>query len=384
MDPAIRLLRDLVAINSVNPTLVPGAPGEAEIASAIAAEMRSIGLDVETQQVAPGRPNTIGVLEGRTAGNTLMFCGHVDTVGVAGMTDPFTPVERDGRLYGRGAQDMKGGVAAMIAAVRVIAEQGGLPSGRLILAAVVDEEHSSIGADAVVAEWSAGGAVVTEPTDLEIAVGHKGFAWVEVEVRGKAAHGSRPDEGEDAILRMGRVLKHLEALDRDLQGRMPHPRLGTGSLHASFIEGGGELSSYPDRARLQMERRTLPAEPTSIALDEVLSILEGLRLEDASFRGAARSMFGRPAYELPADHMLPQTLAAAIRRLGSVPRFAGASFWTDAAVLGHAGIPSVLFGPGGAGLHSSEEYVTIADVLLCRDVLVDLARRFCGPAGESG
>ena len=384
MDPAIRLLRDLVAINSVNPTLVPGAPGEAEIASAIAAEMRSIGLDVETQQVAPGRPNTIGVLEGRTAGNTLMFCGHVDTVGVAGMTDPFTPVERDGRLYGRGAQDMKGGVAAMIAAVRVIAEQGGLPSGRLILAAVVDEEHSSIGADAVVAEWSAGGAVVTEPTDLEIAVGHKGFAWVEVEVRGKAAHGSRPDEGEDAILRMGRVLKHLEALDRDLQRRMPHPRLGTGSLHASFIEGGGELSSYPDRARLQMERRTLPAEPTSIALDEVLSILEGLRLEDASFRGAARSMFGRPAYELPADHMLPQTLAAAIRRLGSVPRFAGASFWTDAAVLGHAGIPSVLFGPGGAGLHSSEEYVTIADVLLCRDVLVDLARRFCGPAGESG
>jgi len=384
VDPAIRLLRDLVAINSVNPTLVPDAPGEAEIASAIAAEMRRIGLDVETQQVAPGRPNTIGVLEGRAAGRTLIFCGHVDTVGVAGMTDPFTPVEKDGRLYGRGAQDMKGGVAAMIAAVGAIARQGGLPSGRLILAAVVDEEHSSIGADAMVAEWSADGAVVTEPTDLEIAVGHKGFAWVEVEVHGKAAHGSRPQEGEDAILRMGRVLKHLEALDRDLQRRMPHPRLGTGSLHASFIEGGGELSSYPDRARLQLERRTLPAEPSSIALDEVLSILEGLRLEDASFRGAARSMFGRPAYELPADHELPQTLAAAIRHVGSVARFGGASFWTDAAVLGHAGIPSVLFGPGGAGLHSSQEYVTIADVLQCRDVLVELARRFCGPAGESG
>ena len=384
MDPAIRLLRDLVAINSVNPTLVPGAPGEAEIAGAIAAEMHRIGLDVETQQVAPGRPNTIGVLEGRAAGRTLMFCGHVDTVGVAGMTDPFTPVEKDGRLYGRGAQDMKGGVAAMLAAARVIAKQGGLPSGRLILAAVVDEEHSSIGADAVVAEWSADGAVVTEPTDLEIAVGHKGFAWVEVEVHGQAAHGSRPEEGEDAILRMGRVLKHLEALDRDLQRRMPHPRLGTGSLHASFIEGGGELSSYPDRARLQLERRTLPAEPNSIALDEVVSILEGLRLEDASFRGAARSMFGRPAYELPADHELPQTLAAAIRHVGSVASFGGASFWTDAAVLGHAGIPSVLFGPGGAGLHSSHEYVTIADVLLCRNVLVELARRFCAPAGESG
>src|SRR5438093_1656500 len=296
MDPSIRLLRELVAINSVNPTLVPGAPGEHAVAGLVAAEMRRCHLDVSVESVAPGRPNVVGVLEGRTKGKgrSLMFCGHVDTVGVAGVTDPFTPVERDGRLYGRGAQDMKGGVAAMIAAVRVIAEQGGLPSGRLILAAVVDEEHSSIGADAVVAEWSAGGAVVTEPTGLEIAVGHKGFAWVEVEVRGKAAHGSRPDEGEDAILRMGRVLKHLEALDRDLQRRMPHPRLGTGSLHASFIEGGGELSSYPDRARLQMERRTLPAEPMSIALDEVLSILEGLRLEDKSFRGAARSMFGRP------------------------------------------------------------------------------------------
>ena len=383
MDPAIRLLRDLVAINSVNPTLVPGAPGEAEIAGAIAAEMRRLGLDVETQQVAPGRPNTIGVLEGRAAGSTLMFCGHVDTVGVAGMTDPFTPVEKDGRLHGRGAQDMKGGVAAMIDAVRVIAEQGGLQAGRLIVAAVVDEEHSSIGADAVAAEWSADGAVVTEPTDLEIAVGHKGFAWVEVEVHGKAAHGSRPEEGEDAILRMGRVLKHLEALDRDLQKRMPHPRLGTGSLHASFIEGGGELSSYPDRSRLQLERRTLPAEENSAALDEVLSILEGLRLEDPSFRGIARHMFGRPGYELPADHELPQTLAASIRHVGGIAKFGGASFWTDAAVLGLAGIPSVLFGPGGAGLHSREEYVNVADVLLCRDALVELARRFCARPGGS-
>ena len=381
MDPAIRLLRDLVAIDSVNPTLVPGARGEAEIAGAVAAEMRRIGLDVETQQVAPGRPNTIGVLEGRAMGRTLMFCGHVDTVGVAGMTDPFTPVEKDGRLYGRGAEDMKGGVAAMMAAARAIAEHGGLPSGRLILAAVVDEEHSSIGADAVVAEWSADAAVVTEPTNLEIAVGHKGFAWVEVDVHGKAAHGSRPGEGEDAILRMGRVLKHLEALDHDLQSRRPHPMLGSGSLHASFIEGGGELSSYPDRARLQLERRTLPGESDSIALDEVQSILEGLRLEDPSFRGAARSIFGRPAYELPADHELPRTLAAAIRHIGGVARIGGASFWTDAAVLGHAGIPSVLFGPGGGGLHSTQEWVNVADVLRCRDTLVELARRFCGGSG---
>jgi len=379
VDDTIRFLRDLVAINSVNPTLVPGAPGEAEIAGAVAAEMRSIGLDVQTQSVAPGRPNTIGVLEGRRTGRTLMFCGHVDTVGVAGMAQPFTPVERGGRLYGRGAQDMKSGVAAMIAAARILAESGGLDAGRLILAAVVDEEHSSIGADALVTTWRADAAVVTEPTDLEIMVGHKGFAWVEVDVLGKAAHGSRPTEGEDAILRMGRVLVRLEAVDRELQSRPPHALVGTGSLHASIIEGGRELSSYPDRARLQMERRTLPGEGGSQALGEVESILDELRRTDPTFRAEARAVFSRPAYEVPADHELPRTLALVVGDAGLTPRTGGASFWTDAAILGHAGIPSVLFGPGGAGLHSTEEYVKVADVLRCRDVLAELARRFCSP-----
>ena len=377
MDPAIRLLRELVAINSVNPTLVAGAPGEAEIADAVGAAMRRAGLDVQSQQVAPGRPNTIGVLEGRRRGRTLMFCGHVDTVGVADMAQPFTPIERDGRLYARGAQDMKSGVAAMIDAARAVAESGGLAAGRLVVAAVVDEEHSSIGADALVANWHADAGVVTEPTSLEITVGHKGFAWVEIEVLGKAAHGSRPSEGEDAIFRIGRVLQRLERLDRELQSRPPHALLGVGSLHASIIEGGRELSSYPDRARLQMERRTLPAEAGVQAFVEVESILADLRREDPTFRASARAMFSRPAYELPADHELPQTLAVVVRDAGGAPRTGGASFWTDAAVLGHAGIPSVLFGPGGAGLHSTEEYVNIRDVMWCRDVLAELARRFC-------
>jgi len=377
MDPVIRLLSDLVAINSINPTLVAGAPGEAEIAAEVAAVMRRFGLDVETQLAAPGRPNTIGVLEGRRKGRALMFCGHLDTVGVAGMAAPFAPIERDGRLYGRGTQDMKSGVAAMIDAARLVAESGGLDAGRLIVAAVVDEEHSSIGADALVATWTADAAVVTEPTGLEIAVGHKGFAWIDVEVRGRAAHGSRPADGQDAILRMGRVLHHLEALDRDLQARRRHALLGTGSLHASIIDGGHELSSYPDRARLQMERRTLPGEPDSAALGEVQSILERLRRDDPTFRGDARAVFSRPAYELPADHELPRTLAAVVRDAGRTPTLSGMSFWTDAAVLGHAGIPSVLFGPGGAGLHSAEEYVEVADVLACRNALAELARRFC-------
>jgi acetylornithine deacetylase len=376
MDPSITLLRELVAVNSVNPTLVPGAPGEREIADLVANDLRRSGLDVSIEPVVDGRPNVVGVLEGRAKGRTLMFCGHTDTVGVAGMRDPFTPIERDGRLYGRGAQDMKGGVAAMMSAAATIAQRGGLPSGRLIVAAVVDEEHSSIGADALVTKWRADAAVVTEPTDLAIAVGHKGFAWVEVTVDGKAAHGSRPAEGQDAILRLGRVLGKLEALDRALQARPPHPLVGTGSLHASFVSGGRELSSYPDRATLQMERRILPSEPESSAVEEVRVILDALTREDATFRGSATAVFSRPAYEIPHDDDLPARLAAALTRAGGAPRITGASFWTDAAVLGHAGIPSILFGPGGAGLHSTEEYVNVADVLTCRDALVELALRF--------
>ena len=376
MDPAIRLLRELVAINSINPTLVPGAPGEAAVADAIAIEMRRIGLDVIVDDIVPGRPNVVGVVEGRRPGPTVMLCGHTDTVGVAGMPDPFTPVERDGRLYARGAQDMKGGMAAMIDAARVVAAEG-LDAGRLVIAAVVDEEHSSIGADALVKTWRADAAIVTEPTSLAVIIGHKGFAWVEIEVEGRAAHGSIPAEGQDAIVRLGRVLARLEVLDRALQARSPHPLVGTGSLHASRIEGGREWSSYPDRAVLQMERRTLPGESERCALEEVQEILRDLVADDPTFRGSARHLFSRPAYEVSSDHALPGAVAAAVTRTTGVKaRTGGASFWTDAAILGTAGIPAVLFGPGGAGLHSTEEYVNVADVVVCRDALAAFVRQW--------
>ena len=376
MDPVITLLRELVAIDSVNPSLVPGAAGEGQIAQAIAAHMRRIGLDVELQDAAPGRPNVVGVLEGRARGRSLMFCGHIDTVGVDGMTAPFDPQIRDGRLYGRGAQDMKGGVAAMIDAARAVAARG-LASGRLIVAAVVDEEFASIGADALAAAWSADAAVVTEPTDLQVAIGHKGFAWLEVATAGRAAHGSRPKDGRDAILRMGRVLHRLEALDRALQLRPPHGLMGTGSLHASIIAGGRELSSYPDNCRLQMERRTIAGETGEMARDEVLAIIADLRREDPELDATVTLTFARPAYELAAEHPLPVALVAAARAAGCTTATAGMSFWTDAAVLAAAGVPSVLFGPGGAGLHSIEEYVTVSDVVACRDALTLLARESC-------
>jgi acetylornithine deacetylase len=371
-DPCISLLRDLVAIDSVNPSLVPGGAGEGAIAAAIAAHLQRLRIDVTLQEAAPGRPNVIGVLEGRAPGPSLMLCGHIDTVGVDGMRNPFEPHERDGRLFGRGSQDMKGGVAAMIDAARVVAGRG-LPRGRLIVAAVVDEEYASIGADALVTQWSADMAVVTEPTDLQIAVGHKGFAWIDVVTHGRAAHGSRPREGRDAIVRMGRVLGRLEALDRELQARPPHPLMGTGSLHASLVSGGRELSSYPDRCTLQYERRTIVGEDGPQAEQEIQDILRALRADDAEFEGDAKLTFLRPPYELPQGHPLPAALAASTPN--GTPGVVGMSFWTDAAVLGHAGIPTVLFGPGGAGLHSTEEYVNVDDVVACRDALAGLTLR---------
>jgi acetylornithine deacetylase len=377
MDPTLRLLKSLVAIDSVNPSLVHGAAGEADVARELANEFRAIGLETHLQEPAPGRPNVIGVLNGRAPGRSLMLCGHIDTVGVAGMTRPFDPVQRDGRIYGRGSQDMKSGVAAMIGATRVIAESGGLDAGRIVVACVVDEEHASIGADALVTAWRADAAVVTEPTELQVAVAHKGFEWVEVETEGRAAHGSRPRDGRDAIMRMGRVLGALEALDRELQAGRAHSLVGAASLHASLIEGGRELSSYPDRCSLQIERRTIPGEPQGAAGREVAHIIDQLKAEDGEFQAASRVMFARSPYEIAPGHPLPDALVGAMAAAGHKSDTIGMSFWTDAAVLGDAGIPSVLFGPTGAGLHSLEEWVDVQSVLTCRDALVALARQWC-------
>ena len=381
MDPVVDLLKTLVAIDSVNPSLVPGAAGESAVAGALAEHMRGLGLTVHVQEVAPGRPNVVGVLDGRRPGRSLMFCGHIDTVGVAGMARPFDPVQRDGRIYGRGSQDMKGGVAAMVDAARVVAQSGGLGAGQLLIACVVDEEHASLGADALVGRWRADGAVVTEPTDQVIAIAHKGFEWVEIETEGRAAHGSRPRDGRDAIRLMGRVLNELDSLDRALQARTPHALLGTASLHASLIHGGRELSSYPDRCHLQMERRTIPGEPPGCAAREVQDILTRLSTADAEFKAGSRAMFARSPYEIAPTHPLVTAMQQAA---GSPTRGApltGMSFWTDASVLGDAGIPSLLFGPMGGGLHGVEEWVEVASVIACRDALVELARLWCSAPG---
>jgi acetylornithine deacetylase len=376
-DRTISLLRDLIAIDSINPSLVEGGAGENDAAQRVAEDMRSFGMDVEVSEAAPGRPNVVGVLEGRGAGKSLMLCGHLDTVGVEGMERPFDPVEREGKIYGRGSADMKGGLASMLGAARAVAENGGLKAGRLVVAGVVDEEYKSIGAESLVKRWSADAAVVAEPTGLVVVTAHKGFSWVEVTATGRAAHGSLPHEGRDAILRMGRFLARLEELSRRLQTSVPHPFLGSPSLHCSLIEGGREMSTYPDRCVLKLERRTLPNEQGSTALSEAEEIIEALKKEDAEFEATARLLFERPSYETRKEGELLPLLESSITSTGRTPTQGGMPYWTDAAVLGQAGIPSVIFGPGGAGFHGLEEYVLSDEVLICRDTLKTLAGSFC-------
>lgn len=262
------------------------------------------------------------------------------------------------------------------AAVRV-ARNGGLPRGRLVVAAVADEEHASTGAEALMKVHSADGAVVTEPTDLRVATAHKGFEWVEVETRGRAAHGSRPADGRDAILHMGRVLGRLETLEARLKAGRTHPRLGRASVHASTIHGGQALSVYPDRCVLGVERRTLVGEPADAGLTETRQALSELAREDREFDASARQLLTRPPHEIADGHPLCHGLRQILRRRGLDDTPTGMSFWTDAAILGRAGTPAVLFGPTGAGLHGPDEYVEVDSVTTCRDALVELIRAFC-------
>ncbi len=295
------LLQELVRINSINPDLVPDAPGELEIARFIARWLEQVGLEVHWHEVVPNRPNVVGILRGRGGGKSLILNGHIDTVGVAGMTNPHQPYQHEGRLYGRGAYDMKGGVAACMVAIAA-AKQTPL-RGDLIFTAVMDEEYAGLGTMAIAERYQADAALIAEPTEQQLVIAHKGFVWLDVTTRGIAAHGSRPDLGVDAITHMGRFLGELERLSEQLAGRTAHPLLGHGSLHASLIQGGQELSSYPARCRLSIERRTLPGETLTSVEAEFEAILARLNLADPAFQATLHTTLARTPLETPPDSL---------------------------------------------------------------------------------
>jgi acetylornithine deacetylase len=382
-EPLLRkLLRDLVAIDSVNSSLVPGARGEAAAAEFLRGFLCTHGISAELQEAAPGRPNVVAIL-GAPAGASspplpaLAILAHIDTVGAGDMADAFTPIERSGRLIGRGALDIKSGVAAMCAAAISLVRERASFSRPLLLAAVVDEECNSIGTEALLKKFSADAAIVLEPTDLNLVVAHKGYVWFEVTTHGRAAHGSLPAEGRDAIRMMGRVLGVLDELEQDFAARPAHPLLGRASLHASLISGGQELSSYPAECRLQLECRILPGESAADAESSLRKLLDGLRARHPGFQATLRVGGSRPPYEISPESPIARAAASAIREVTGGVNFSGMAAWTDTALLAAAGIPGVVFGPRGRGLHGAEEYVELDSVAACAEVLRRLMLSAC-------
>jgi acetylornithine deacetylase len=340
--PELELTCALVALDTVNPGLVPGAPGERAAVELLAARLEPQGFSIEL--IGPqDRPS---LLARRGRGPFLALNGHLDTVGAGGMTDPFTPRIEDGKLYGRGTCDMKAGVAACVVAAEAV------PDASVLLALVADEENDSLGTLAVLEHLGSelpAACVVAEPTWLELAGSHRGFSVVDVEIRGRAAHSSRPHEGVNAVEHLGRLLHALEP-----------------PLMATVVRGGEAPYVIPDRAYATIERRTVPGEPLHAGLDEVRALIEALNLD-----ATVRELIAREAWQL-GEHRLVELLDTA---LGSPARF-DAPYWMESALWEAAGVPTVVCGPAGGGLHTDVEWVDLDQLATYTRALTEVIRRW--------
>jgi len=380
-----RTLQRLVRIDSRNPNMTEDGPGEVEIGEYIAEILDDWGLRVRTHHLAEKRVNVVGVLPGKGHGPSLLLNGHMDTVGVEDMQAPFSGEIRDGRLYGRGSQDMKGSLAAMLGAVKAVVEGGLQLQGDLIFAAVADEEDRSAGTRDLVGHYRADAAIVTEPTEMAVVHAHRGMIWYQVNTYGKAAHGSRFQEGVDAITRMGKFLAELAELEAAIVHRPAHPLVGPPSLHASLIQGGTDICTYAAHCEAKIDRRTVPGEKEEEVTAELQAIIDDLVGEDDSFRGTVKPIMERPALETPADVPIIRALQEAFRgELDREPDMRGAAYWSDAALLADAGMDAVLLGPVGEGMHGPEEWVSLASVHELARVLAGTAVGFCRQSNEGG
>ncbi len=343
------------------------------MASVTAELLEGWGFATTVQEVAPGRPNVVARLTG--SGPTLLLNGHLDTVGVDGMTiDPFGAELVDGRLTGRGSCDMKGGVASLMAAARRLGASGSRPN--LVVALTADEEHASVGmADLVDSGVTADLAVVCEPTSLRVMPAHKGFVWIRARFEGRAAHGSRPEVGVDAIRHAGLYLAALDGYAAALHARPAHPLLGHGSFHAGTISGGTAESVYPDRCELLLERRTMPGETVDAVMADFEGVLGSLSGTEPSLSASLECTLDRPGTEVPTDSVLVTGLLAAAAELGAPESVEGMTAWVDAAFLNEAGIPAVCYGPGSIEqAHTVDEWIGVEEIAVCADVLESFAR----------
>ena len=369
----------LVQIHSINPALAPGASGERQIAEFIRASLAGCGLEARVREPEPGRTSVLARLAGTGGGRSLMLNGHCDTVDAAGMAEPFSGAIRDGKVYGRGAFDMKGSLAACMAAAKALAESGVRLRGDLFVAAVADEEYGSLGTRDLIGCVKVDGAIVTEPTALEVCLAHKGYLWIEVEVEGRAAHGSRFELGIDANMKMGHFLHALSDLEGNLRSRPPHPLVGPPSLHAAMLRGGSGLSTYAARCTLQIERRTVPGETEAQAVAEIQAIVDRLSVVDPDFHANVRPIFARDPFEVSADAAIVRAVDRAVAKVrGRAPAHIGDTPWMDAALLQAAGVETVVCGPAGAGAHADVEWVDLESVIQLAEVLAEAALDYCG------
>lgn len=375
-EAAVDLAAELVGVDSVNPGLVPGAAGEAAIVELLASRLADDGFAVQIVHAAGSdlRPSLIATHTGTGGGRSLLLNGHLDTVGVSGMSDPFAATivggRHTGRLYGRGACDMKGGVAAMVAAAQTAARQGS--AGDIIVALVADEEHASCGTEAVL-ERLAGrlpdACLVGEPTGLDLAVAHRGYAVVEVEFTGRAAHSAQPELGINAVTHLGRLLAAIA---------------GTGSLMATVVAGGSSPFLIPATASAVIECRTVPGELAAECLVEVRRILREMHRDDPTVHATATMSLSREAWRYDPDDPAGAALSAALSgalgaHRGFPPESVAMPYWMESAMWEAAGVPTVVCGPSGDGLHAAEEWVDLAQVRSYADSLVQAIRAFCGP-----
>jgi acetylornithine deacetylase len=374
---AVALARALIQVDSRNPTLVSDSPGEADCARALASVLDDWGFSVEITDHVPDRPNVVARL-GPSNTPALMLNGHLDVVGVEGMIhEPFGAEVRDNRIYGRGSADMKGGLAAICAAAVV-----GVTSKakrQILIAAVVDEEYESLGLRALLASGvRADAAIIAEPTRLAICPAHRGFAWFDVSVRGRAAHGSRYDIGVDAITHAGLLLAELDQLEGTRDSGPRHRLLGRGSLHASKIRGGVGMSTYPEQCDLAIERRTLPGESAEQALREITDACARVKAKRPDFDARVTLSTAQLPSDVPSDAPIVKRLRGALERENVPVRIEGLSAWTDAALLNEAGISAICFGPGDIALaHAAEEFVPVDEIGLATRVLTRVVREWC-------
>ena len=377
-DYMIQTLTDLVRINSINPALAPGGPGEAEIGAYVAHALAQLGLTVNVHEFAPRRINVVGTLPGQGRGRALMLNAHLDTVGVENMPDPFSAEIMEERLYGRGAYDMKGSLAACLAAAKALVDAGATLQGDLLIAGVCDEEYASLGSADVVQHYHPHAAIITEPTEMALCLAHKGFIWLEVETLGRAAHGSRPHLGVDANMKMGHVLRELENLQYELARQLGHPLVGVPTLHAAMLNGGTALSVIADRCVLGIERRTIPGETAAQVTAEVQQVLDRLAQADRGFNATLKVTYVREPFEVAVDAPFVRVLdrvVQSVMKQSLAP--SGVSFWTDAALFAAAGVETVVFGPTGAGAHAAVEWVDLKTVEDAALIYAQTALAYC-------